>query len=223
MKSRLLSSSTQKATRVVIKLITVQDVHHVHVFTSRPVLTHQADLTVVRMKTREVSVQRALVAVCRVSHVHRENMVSHVAAIVPVTTIIKKAAISLVSRVVTVPVLSTDNLRLKNSVSSHVVAISLVNSRVVTVPVLSTDNLRLKNSVSSHVVATSLASSRVVIVLVHNMVSLRKAVTSLVAISPVVAISRAVTNRVAIRDVLRVALVLKRRSRSHTIPMLSTL
>jgi hypothetical protein len=192
MKSRLLSSSTQKATRVVIKLITVQDVHHVHVFTSRPVLTHQADLTVVRMKTREVSVQRALVAVCRVSHVHRENMVSHVAAIVPVTTIIKKAAISLVSRVVTVPVLSMDSLRLKNSVSSHVVA-------------------------------TSLASSRVVIVLVHNMVSLRKAVTSLVAISPVVAISRAVTNRVAIRDVLRVALVLKRRSRSHTIPMLSTL
>jgi hypothetical protein len=193
MKSRLLSSSTQKATRVVIKLITVQDVHHVHVFTSRPVLTHQADLTVVRMKTREVSVQRALVAVCRVSHVHRENMVSHVAAIVPVTTIIKKAAIS------------------------------LVNSRVVTVPVLSTDSLRLKNSVSSHVVATSLASSRVVIVLVHNMVSLRKAVTSLVAISPVVAISRVVTSRVAIRDVLRVALVLKRRSRSHTIPMLSTL
>jgi hypothetical protein len=103
------------------------------------------------------------------------------------------------------------------------VAISLVNSRVVTVPVLSTDNLRLKNSVSSHVVATSLASSRVVIVLVHNMVSLRKAVTSLVAISPVVAISRAVTNRVAIRDVLRVASVLKRRSRSHTIPMLSIL
>jgi hypothetical protein len=215
MKSRLLSSSTQKATRVVIKLITVQDVHHVHVFTSRPVLTHQADLTVVRMKTREVSVQRALVAVCRVSHVHRENMVSHVAAIVPVTTIIKKAAISLVSRVVTVPVLSMDSLRLKNSVSSHVVAISLVNSRVVTVPVLSTDNLRKA--------VTSLASSRVVIVLVHNMVSLRKAVTSLVAISPVVAISRAVTNRVAIRDVLRVALVLKRRSRSHTIPMLSTL
>jgi hypothetical protein len=144
------------------------------------------------MKTREVSVQRALVAVCRVSHVHRENMVSHVAAIVPVTTIIKKAAISLVSRVVTVPVLSMDSLRLKNSVSSHVVA-------------------------------TSLASSRVVIVLVHNMVSLRKAVTSLVAISPVVAISRAVTSRVAIRDVLRVVLVLKRRSRSHTIPMLSIL
>ena len=223
MKSRLLSSSTQKATRVVIKLITVQDVHHVHVFTSRPVLTHQADLTVVRMKTREVSVQRALVAVCRVSHVHRENMVSHVAAIVPVTTIIKKAAISLDSRVVTAPVLSTDSLRLKNSVSSHVVAISLVNSRVVTVPVPNMVSLRLKNSVSSHVVATSLASSRVVIVLVHNMVSLRKAVTSLVAISPVVAISRAVTNRVAIRDVLRVALVLKRRSRSHTIPMLSTL
>jgi hypothetical protein len=175
------------------------------------------------MKTREVSVQRALVAVCRVSHVHRENMVSHVAAIVPVTTIIKKAAISLVSRVVTVPVLSMDSLRLKNSVSSHVVAISLVNSRVVTVPVPNMVSLRLKNSVSSHVVATSLASSRVVIVLVHNMVSLRKAVTSLVAISPVVAISRAVTNRVAIRDVLRVALVLKRRSRSHTIPMLSTL
>jgi hypothetical protein len=215
MKSRLLSSSTQKATRVVIKLITVLDVHHVHVFTSRPVLTHQADLIVVRMKTREVSVPRALVAVCRVSHVHRESIVSHVAAIVPVTTIIRLknsvsshvVVISLVSRVVTVPVL--------NMVSLKKAAISLVSSRVVTVPVL--------NMVSLRKAVTSLASSRVVIVLVHNMVSLKKVVTSLVAISPVVAISRVVTNRVAIRDVLRVVLVLKRRSRSHTIPMLSIL
>ena len=71
--------------------------------------------------------------------------------------------------------------------------ISLVN-RVVIVPVLSTDNLR-------------------------------KAVTSLMAaISPVADSSLAAdSSRVAIRDVLRVALVLKRRSRSHTIPMLSTL
>ena len=207
MKSRLLSSSTQKTTRVVIRLITVPDAHRVHVFTSRPVLTHQADSAVVRMTTKAASVPRALVPVCRVSHVHRESMVSHVAAIVPVHNMVssRKAAISHVSsRAAIVLVLNTD--------SSRKAVTSLASNRAVIVLVLNMD--------SSRKAATSPASSRAIVPVLSTV---SRAATSKVAISPVAVISRAVTTpRVAIRDVLRAASLPRKKSRSHTIPMPST-
>ena len=205
-KNRLLSSSTQKTTRVVIKLITVRDAHHVHVFTSRLArTTHRADLTIVRMTTREDSVQRASEQVCRVNHVNNRAAIAHVHNMVS-----SRAAISHASRVATVHVHNMVS-RLKNSVSSHVVAISLASNRVAIVRVLSMVSLR--KVVTSSRVATD----------VNKVAISRVAVTSRVATDVNrVAISHVATSRVAIRDVRREATVLKRRSRSRTIPMLST-
>jgi hypothetical protein len=210
---------------MVIKLITVRDVHRVRVFTSKPVLPHQVDSIVVRMMTKEVSVLRGLVPVYRVSHVNREGMVSHAVAIAHVIIIIRKVATSLASRAAIVLV--------RNMVSLKKAVISLVN-RGATVLVLSMDSSRGKNTVSSPAVVTSLASNPkvntvshvVAIVPVLSMVSLRKAVTSLVAFTSLVVVISTKVNMVsnhvvAIRDVLRVALLPKRRSRSLTIPMLS--
>ena len=198
-KNRLLSSSTQKTTRVVIKLITVRDAHHVHVFTSRLArTTHRADLTIVRMTTREDSVQRASEQVCRVNHVNNRAAIAHVHNMVS-----SRAAISHASRVATVHVHNMD--------SRKKAVISLVSNRAAIVRVLNMVSLR-------KVVTSSRAATDV------NKVAIsRVAVTSRVATDVNrVAISHVATSRVAIRDVRREATVLKRRSRSRTIPMLST-
>ncbi len=209
-KNRLLSSSTQKTTRVVIKLITVRDAHHVHVFTSRLArTTHRADLTIVRMTTREDSVLRASEQVCRVNHVNNRAAIAHVHNMVS-----SRAAISHASRVATVHVHNMGNRKKA--------AISLVSNRAAIVRVLrmqrhtSTNGRRmvsLRKVVTSSRVATD----------VNRVAISRVAVTSRVATDVNrVAISHVATSRVAIRDVRREATVLKRRSRSRTIPMLST-
>ena len=183
--------------------VIVRDVHHVRVFTSRHAPTIRAVSIVEKVKTRVVSVPRALAQACRAVLPSQGNLVvSHVPAIVLVLIIIreKKVATSPVSRVI-VPVLSmVSRVRESKVVTSHVravtnpVAIShvrvainpvaVINPVAAINSVLSTvSRVRANRAVISPVEVTSLVS-RVDISLVVAISLVSRAV-----ISPVVAIS----------------------------------
>ena len=188
--------------------------HPVHVFTRRFAPIIRAAIIKTRIKRRAVSVLRASAPVCKAAHLS--------APIVPAIIIIRRVAISLVSKV-TALVLSMVSKR---------VAISPVSKVIVLV--LSTDSRRVATSPVSKRVAISPASRRVAISLVskatvpvRNMDS-RKVVISLVeAISLVRAaislVSRA-TIPIMVENLTEHPMVthIRRSNMVRTIPMPST-
>jgi len=205
---------------VAIRVI-VRDVPRVRVFTNRHALTTRAVSIVEKVKTRAVSVPRALVQAYRALLPSLENIVSHVQAIVLVLIIIKakKVATSPVSRVI-VPVLSMVSRArvskvvtspVNRAVISSVVAISLV----VTNPVVVTSLVAVINSVLSMV--SLVRASRVVTSPVVAISPVSKAVTN-----PVVVIS--LVSRVVISSVVAMlpSVVALRSSVAAMIPMPST-
>ena len=112
--------------------------HPVHVFTRRFAPIIRAAIIKTRIKRRAVSVLRASAPVCKAAHLS--------APIVPAIIIIRRVAISLVSKVTALVL---------NMVSKKV-AISPVSKAIV--PVLSTDSRRVATSPVSKRVAISLVS-----------------------------------------------------------------
>jgi hypothetical protein len=190
-----MSSKTQQVTRVAIKVI-VRDAHHVHVFISHVLTQHREGIIVIRIKTREVSVLRALAQACRVQ-------LLSMAAIVLVTIIIMRVAISLV--LVSSMVSSKATVPVHSMVSSKAIVLAIISRRVKVAisPVLSmvsranTDSLVVAISPVSRVVMlpSAVATNNVVAI---SPVSRAVMVLSAVVTSSAVAISNVPTIIVSI-------------------------
>ncbi len=179
--------------------------HPVHVFIRRFAPIIRAAIIKTRIKRRAVSVLRGSEPVCKAAHLS--------APIVPAIIIIRRVAISLVSKV-TALVLSMVSKR---------VAISPVSKAIV--PVLSTDSRRVATSPVSKRVAISLVSKATVPV--RNMDS-RKVVISLVeAISLVraaISLASRATIPIMVENLTEHPMVthIRRSNMVRTIPMPST-
>ena len=210
---------------MVIKVI-VRDVHRVRVFINRHALTIRA-LIVEKVKTREVSVLKALAQVCRAALLRPENMVSPVAAIVLVPVIIreKREVSSPVSRVIA-PVHNTASKKVA-IVPVRSMASRVRESKAAISPVA---------AISSVVVTSSVRVAISLVVVISHVLSMvspvrenRVAISPAAVISPVAAISSvrsmASPARVAISPASRAAMVLSavalRSSVAAMIPMRS--
>ena len=204
---------------MVIKVI-VRDVHRVRVFTNRHALTIRATI-VEKVKTREVSVLKALAQVCRAALLSPGNMVSPVAAIVLVPVIIreKKEVTSPASRVI-VPVHNTASKK------AAIVPVRSMASRV----------RESKAAISSVVVTSSVRVATSLVAVISHVLSMvspareSKVATSPAAvISPVAVISNVLSMASPVRAVIshasRAAMVLSavalRSSVAAMIPMRS--